>query len=774
MSRKQIFALMKYWPIGIIVAVWLVFAYPYWGKGLVPFPSRYLVTFFAPWSSTYGMPVKNNAMPDVITQIYPWKRVTIDAWKHGEVPLWNPYSFSGTAHAGNYQSAVFSPVNLLFFLLPELHAWSLMILLQPVLAAWFMMLFLRSLGISREGSVIGSIAFMFCGFIVVWMAYGTLGFAVLFLPLILYAINIFVRYGNKWTATGVAAAVCTSLLSGHFQMSVYVLLYAVSFLVYLTVRGQKRRRIWFALLFVLLGVGLAAVQIVTGFTAYAGAVRSSLFLKGEVIPWQYIATLFSPDFYGNPVTRNDWFGHYAEWASYIGVTALLLAFLAIAANHKTAVIRYFIVTTVIPLLLAFQTPLVDLLFAMKIPVLSTSSASRIIILVSFSLAVLSGFGIDVLREAWAKRIGKRVLLWAVGSMVCVGVVWVVLLVLRPLPGDKLVIAVRNMYLPTALMGITLAVAGAGFLLPKRLLVLLPVVLIVLAGADSYRFAAKWMPFDEKAFVYPTLPVITKTQALIAGEHGRVFGNIGNEAGSAFGIPLIEGYDAVYQERYGRFITAVSTGVPGTPERSVVRFDKSGKYAEDVLQLLGVRYYMHKKSDGRFPWAYPFWEFPQYNRVWEDEHFEIMENTKSLPRVFLASSYAIAKTDTEILDALFSKHINRRETLVLERTPVFDPQEGVGTATISSYRPTEVVIQTASVVPKLLFLSDVYDPGWKVSVDGVPVALYRADFDFRAVAVPEGTHIVRMWYWPASITIGFVIAGFATLTIAGFLLRKDEL
>ena len=195
------------------------------------------------------MPVKNNAMPDVITQIYPWKRVTIDAWKHGEVPLWNPYSFREPRTPATIRARYFRRSTCYFFLLPELHAWSLMILLQPVLAAWFMMLFLRSLGISREGSVIGSIAFMFCGFIVVWMAYGTLGFAVLFLPLILYAINIFVRYGNKWTATGVAAAVCTSLLSGHFQMSVYVLLYAVSFLVYLIVRGQKRRRIWFALLF---------------------------------------------------------------------------------------------------------------------------------------------------------------------------------------------------------------------------------------------------------------------------------------------------------------------------------------------------------------------------------------------------------------------------------------------------------------------------------------------------------------------------------------------
>ena len=292
----------RLWPIGIIIVMWLAFAFPYWGKGLIPFPSKYLVTFFSPWSASHGMPVKNNAMPDVITQIYPWKRVTIDAWKRGELPLWNPYSFSGTSHVGNYQSAIFSPLNLLFLILPEIHAWSIMILLQPILAGLFMYLFLRSLSISTSGSVMGSFAFMFCGFIVVWMAYGTLAYAVLFLPLILFGIN-------KRVMVLISAAVALSFLSGHFQMSLYVLLFAISYILY--------RKEWRALLFVCLGLLLAAPQILPSFDAYAQAVRSSLFVKGEVIPWQYAVTIFSPDFYGNPVTRNDWFGHYAEWASFI-------------------------------------------------------------------------------------------------------------------------------------------------------------------------------------------------------------------------------------------------------------------------------------------------------------------------------------------------------------------------------------------------------------------------------------------------------------------------
>jgi hypothetical protein len=107
------------------------------------------------------MPVKNNAMPDVITQIYPWKKLTIDSWKSGSIPLWNPYSFSGTVQAANYQSAVFSPFNLIFFILPFLDAWSLQVLFQPLLAGIGMYVFLRSLSRSRSGSLIGAIGFMF-------------------------------------------------------------------------------------------------------------------------------------------------------------------------------------------------------------------------------------------------------------------------------------------------------------------------------------------------------------------------------------------------------------------------------------------------------------------------------------------------------------------------------------------------------------------------------------------------------------------------------------
>jgi len=51
-------------------------------------------------------------------------------------------------------------------------------------------------------------------------------------------------------------------------------------------------------------------------------------------------------------------------------------------------------------------------------------------------------------------------------------------------------------------------------------------------------------------------------------------------------------------------------------------------------------------------------------------------------------------------------------------------------------------------PSLVTFSEAYYPGWKAFLDGNPVPLYRANYDFRAVLLPAGTHRVDFKYEPA--------------------------
>jgi hypothetical protein len=711
-------------------------------------------------------------MPDVITQIYPWKKVTIDMWKNGIIPLWNPYSFAGTPQAANYQSAVFSPVNLLFLIFPFIDAWSFMILLQPVIAGVGMYLYLRKISGSHAGPLLGAIGFMFCAFMTTWMAYGTLSYAIGLLPWILWCITSDFQKESIVRRLILSALIAFSFVSGHFQISLYVLGMSIFYILFESLSKKKIKQGMVLFIYVIGGVMLAAPQLLLTFDAYNASTRSISFVKGEVIPWQYIVTVLSPDFFGNPVTRNDWFGHYAEWGSYIGVIPLFLAMLAVVYNVK-GYKKFFITTGILSILLAYPTPLNDLLFRLKIPAISTSAASRIIVLLSFSLATLSALGFDALLEYW-KTNNKKPLIIASGIAVgVVGLLWMIVYVIKPFSSDRLVVAERNLILPSMLVVIASVAICFGLLKYRMIRILALISIIALTVFDVYRFSSKWMPFDPPEYVYPQVSSLTFLASRIGSD--RVFGNIGNEVGSMFSLPLIEGYDAMYQGRYAEFINATSRGIVAAGDRSVVQFDKNGTYKTEALQLLGVRYIYHRISDGQNVWAFPYWEYladSSMRSIYRDDQYEIFEFTKVFPRTFLASSYTVETDKQKIIDALFSKNLDRREQVVLEERPAIEPLAGAGKAEIISYTANHIRIHTDSQVPKLLFLSDVYDPGWHVTIDGRESEIYRADYDFRAVAVPQGVHSIDFSYVPSSFVRGIIISLLAfTGIVLGVLCKK---
>src|SRR3990167_5206439 len=299
--------IIKFWPIIFLVLLWFSFAAPYFVKNKTPFPTTYLVNFFAPWNAyeKFWQPVKNDAMPDIIGQIYPWRVHSVESLKKGEIPLWNPYSFSGTPHLANYQSAPLSPFNLLFFIFSNRDVWSILILLQPLLAAVFTYLFARSLKIGKVGSLISSISFMFCGFMTVWMGYGTLGYAILFLPLALFSIQKFFQTYKVIFLVFLTLAVPLSFLSGHFQTSIYFLIFSTAFTFLKFFQTKNKRALMLSLLFISFGLLISAPQIIPSIELYLNAVRSNVFQKIEAIPLFHFPTIFAPDFFGNPVTRNN-------------------------------------------------------------------------------------------------------------------------------------------------------------------------------------------------------------------------------------------------------------------------------------------------------------------------------------------------------------------------------------------------------------------------------------------------------------------------------------
>src|SRR3989344_1778523 len=193
MKKQYIF------PFVIFFAIFLFFSSPFLISGKLPIPADTIIGLFHPFRDLYaqqypqGIPYKNALITDPVEQQYPWKTLTIALERTYQLPLWNPYSFSGTPLLANFQAGPFYPLNILFFIFIPSVAWSIYILLQPMLACLFMYWYLRSIYIGKWGSTVGGIVFAFCGFSVVWMEWGSIIHVLLWLPLILFAQEKFLK-----------------------------------------------------------------------------------------------------------------------------------------------------------------------------------------------------------------------------------------------------------------------------------------------------------------------------------------------------------------------------------------------------------------------------------------------------------------------------------------------------------------------------------------------------------------------------------------------------
>jgi len=706
-----------------IFFIWFLFSSPYFLFGKVPYASTYQVNFFPPWASyeRFHGPVKNNAMPDVHGQIFPWKKFTIDTYRLGQIPLWNPNNFGGNPHLANFQSAVLSPFNILFFVLPFIDAWSILILLQPLLAGLFMYLMLRSFKLSSIGSLVGATSFMFCGFLVTWMAYGTLGYAILYLPLSIFAIQKFINTKKKKYLLLLTLTIPLSIFSGHFQISIYFLLTTILFAIF--------KRSFSSLVSILFGLLLGLPQVLPSYELYKESVRSSIFIITEAIPFKYLSTIFAPDFFGNPVTRNDWFGHYAEWSSFVGIIPLSLAFFSLLQKRGDTV--FFWLLGIFSLVLSLNSPFAIVLVHLKIPVISTSSFSRIIVLTSFSIAALAAFGFDNL----SKLLGKGDYRKIYKIILFVTIILMLLLITSiQIPSDKINIAIKSLRIPLSLLAgfVGLILLNSRIKKPNHILLLI----LMLSSVQSFLFASKWMPFDPKNLVYPNLPIIEEMKKNVG--YGRVFGNLGAEVSSYYGIPIIDGYDPLYIQRYGEFVWSANQGFFESAQRSVVKAPRRGEQVSRVLDIMGVSLIFHPIADTNMGWAFPVWEDPnRFTKIYQDNKFALYKNNTALPRAMVFYKFEIQKNKELEIARFYKSNFNFRDTLLLEENPNMQKSSGTGSATITYYSPDVIKIDVNSTAPGLLFLSDNFYPGWEARVNGKTSKIYRADYTFRAVSIPKG-------------------------------------
>ena len=105
-----------------------------------------------------------------------------------------------------------------------------------------------------------------------------------------------------------------------------------------------------------------------------------------------------------------------------------------------------------------------------------------------------------------------------------------------------------------------------------------------------------------------------------------------------------------------------------------------------------------------------------------------------------------------------------------------PQDSTSQVTLTAYEPNELKYTVESQKGGVLVFSEIYYPGWTVTVDGQAAELGRVNYVLRALHIDGGRHDVVLSFHPQSVktteTIAFVALGLLVLIVILVILRTS--
>lgn len=773
MGKKEIIISLLFF-----ILVSLLFFYKTIFSGLIPFPGDLLLSSYKPWQAYSYLGYNPGAYPskfqyfDTIRQIYPWKSLSIDQIKKGEIPLWNPYNFSGSPLMANFQSSIFYALNLLYLILPQITAWTILVIAQTILAGFFTYLFARKIGMDKMQAIFSGVAFSYSLFIAVFLEYNTIVHTILWLPATLYFFEKILTRRTIYNTAAFTLSILFSFFAGHIQIFTFTLLFIIAYILYRT-----RVKFWIFTL-ILLTLGICAIQLFPTLELINLSARipheHKFLIENLLLKPAQLILFLSPDFFGNPATGNYLLtDSYPGNAVYIGLAPFIFSIFAIRFCWKKTFVKFFALGAVILLILFLRSPITENFYSIQLPFFSTGSPTNAIFLLSFCLSILSGFGMGV----WLKKENKNFYTIITAFLLIFILIWLVILTSHPVMSE------RNFTYSTLIFTIFVAIFLLRNIFSKKKV--LTTIIILITVFDLFYFFQKFNPFVPRDLIFPKADIfsVLERENGINRFWGYGTGAIDANFATQYKLFSTDGYDPLYPSRYGGFIQSTSDGkikekftsqtrsdafiVPGFGEEDL----SSNLYRLKILDILGVKYILDRTENGSTEKTFPV---DRFKLLHEENGWRIFENLKASPRMFLASDYKIFKSNDEFEKMFFSKDFNPSQTLLLEEDiGTISKNQEAGELNIVSYTPNKITLTVKTDSQKLLFLSDTYYPGWKAFVDGKETKIYRADFSFRAILLPEGSHNVLFKYKPKSFELGLKTTIISIITTIVFLYLLDK-
>lgn len=162
---------------------------------------------------------------------------------------------------------------------------------------------------------------------------------------------------------------------------------------------------------------------------------------------------------------------------------------------------------------------------------------------------------------------------------------------------------------------------------------------------------------------------------------------------------------------------------------------------------------------------------------------VYRNEKYAGRAEFVPRWQYAASEDDALALLLQSDFDPRKTVVLEAPdatlferpvpmqadPLPPPPEGQSCApsqvTLDKTSANAQHVSVASACDGYLVLAEPWYPGWKVTVDGEPAPIWRANYAFSAIFLPAGEHQVQRTYRPNSVMLGGLVSAVSGLLLA---------
>ncbi len=713
---------------------------------------------------------------DLLAQHLPAKYFLVRSLREtGELPLWNPEQYSGSPFVHDIQVGLFYPPHLPLYFVSEpaigpFVSWLLFV--HVLLAGCFMFAYARHAGLSELAAFVAGVGFMLSPrwMMQLFLAGHIVTQGICWLPLVLLCVErAFQRKRWSW-AVGGGVAYATLILGTHPQWTFYASLLIGFWPLRLLSpphrfgeeAGERglantcsRRNFllrWLAVeaIVVAIGISLCAVQLLPTFEAAGQSSRA----RGMGQSWSLdgakaaFGTLIGPmpEKVAEPI-------HW-ETRSGIGFTWAILAVVGIRMGGRKTLVPAIITGGILTYALGGS------YFIDRLPGFDNfRMPTRMLLMLAFPVAYFTAKGVqslvcepesNVLRDVSA----IWVLVFAsVGTILYVtsqlGVwhyttvwwtYWVVMMIgaclfwLSPYIASKLVI-------------------------PAIMTLLVADLLILATPLPETKAAEKIYPRSEVIdHIRENNPDGGRVHEWNATERQGCLLGPGSPVASVYGIPSTRGYNPLDVARYRTFLDFVAND-----RNSDAAFSSEFKHPVvpaffprnvSLYHLLGIRFDVLGSNAGfaktvQEPlFAYNFLG-PGIERL---PHQYVTD--RNYGRAYFVSNAVPQAGETEVLSQLKSLDLDVTATLESWDPAVAPmPQREPGIWKIRSHKPNEVTCELDGSAAGLLVLTDPWYPGWVCRIDGTEVPIWKADYAFRGVMVPEGSREVVFHFEPQSYRRG---------------------